>query len=64
MEAVKSSPSQAVQRAEAAKRTERQAKPDAQAEAVAAKKSQVQALQRSTTNTQGQTIGRLLNVRA
>ena len=64
MEAVKSSPSQAVQRTEAAKRSERQSKPDAKTETAAAKKTEEQTPPRATVNTRGEMIGRLLNVRA
>jgi hypothetical protein len=64
MQAVKSSPSQAVQRTEPAKRTERQTKPDAQTQAATAKKAEEQTPPRATVNTRGEMVGRLLNVSA
>lgn len=64
MEAVKASPNQPVKAPEASKRTERQNKPETNPDTVAAKKADEHAPQRATTNTRGETIGRLLNVRA
>jgi hypothetical protein len=63
MDPVKASSAQSVKAPEAAKRSTPQAKPENSPEAVAAKKVAEQA-RRPTTNTQGQTLGRHLNVSA
>jgi hypothetical protein len=63
MDPVKAAPAQPVKAPEAAKRNAQQAKPENSPDAVAAKKAAEQA-QRPTTNTQGQTLGRHLNVSA
>jgi hypothetical protein len=63
MDPVKAAPAQSVKAPEATQRNPQQAKPDSSPEALAAKKAAEQA-QRPTTNTQGQTLGRHLNVSA
>lgn len=64
MQAAKASPSQPVKPAEASQRTERHTKPETKPEAVAAHKAQEANPPRTTTNTRGETLGRLLNARA
>jgi hypothetical protein len=63
MDPVKAGTAQAVKAPEAPKRATQQAKPDASPEAVAAKKTPDPA-PRPTTNTRGETLGRVLNVSA
>lgn len=64
MQAAKASPSQPIQAAEAGKRTERRTQAEAKPDALAAKKAEEPTPPRATTNTRGEMIGRLLNVRA
>ena len=63
MDPVKTAAAQPVKAPEAAKRSPQQAKPESTPEAVAAKKVAEQA-RRPTTNSQGETLGRHLNVSA
>lgn len=63
MEPVKSSAVQAPKAPEAPKRVTERAKPQAQAEVIAAKKP-AEPAPRTTTNTRGETLGRHLNVTA
>jgi hypothetical protein len=63
MDPVKAGKAQAVNAPEAPKRVSQQPKPESKPEVVAAKKSPEQA-PRPTTNTRGETLGRLLNVSA
>ncbi|RFO95419.1 hypothetical protein DIC66_18165 [Rhodoferax lacus] len=70
MEAVKTSSSQALQAPQASKRVERtertepRSNPETQAQALAAKKAEVQPPPRATVNTRGEIVGQLLNVKA
>jgi|APCry1669188970_1035186.scaffolds.fasta_scaffold37654_2 hypothetical protein len=63
MDPVKARKTEPVKAPEAPKRVAQQAKPESKPEAVASKKAPEQA-PRPTTNTRGETLGRLLNVSA
>lgn len=63
MDPVKAAPAQPVKAPEAAKRTTQQLQQESKPEPVAAKKAPDPA-PKPTTNTRGETLGRLLNVSA
>jgi hypothetical protein len=64
MQAVRASPSQSLPAADASKRAQRQTQAQDRPDVLAAKKAEEQAQARATTNTRGETLGRLLNVKA
>lgn len=64
MDLVKASATKPTAAVDATQRTDRKTKPEAKPEAVAAKKAEEQTPPRATTNTRGEMLGQLLNVRA
>jgi hypothetical protein len=67
MELVKASaskPASAVEAAQRTQRTQRNTPSEAQPDAAASRKAEAEKALRATTNTRGETLGQLLNVRA